>query len=113
MRRTKRQAPQDTAFLTRLVLLRNDPALVAEILPLARKGNRHAMYALGLIYAEGRGVVPDPVQAYAWLSCAIEHGDEEAGLLRDMLMNGMSDEQIAVADKIVLPLSIAQRGVSR
>jgi len=106
MRRKRPDPPPDTAFLASLVLLRNDPELVGEILPLADAGNRHAMYALGLIYAEGRGVAPDPVQAYIWLTRAIELGDAEAHLLRDMLMNGMSEQDIAMADKTLSALSV-------
>lgn len=95
----KRPPPApDTDFLAALVLLRNDPQLVRDILPLAEGGNPHAMYALGLIYAEGRGVAPDSVQAYVWLSRALAQGDEDAQLLRAMLMHQMSEQEIAQAD---------------
>ena len=40
----------------------------------AEKGNAIAQYNLGLTYAEGRGVAADPIEAYAWLSLAMENG---------------------------------------
>lgn len=86
-------------FLARLTLVRYDPALLAEVLPQAATGNVDAQYAAGLIYAEGRGVPPDPVEGYVWLSRAIAQGDEDAGLLRDMLMLQMSLEEIQAADQ--------------
>lgn len=45
-------------------------ALVAK----AEKGNAIAQYNLGLAYAEGRGVPVDNLEAYVWLSLAIENG---------------------------------------
>ena len=91
--------PHDTSFLANLVLLRNDPALVKKVLPLAEAGNPHAQYALGLIYAEGRGVKVDRVQAYVWLSRAIAQGDEDAFVLRDVLMNEMTEQDVALAER--------------
>lgn len=40
----------------------------------AEKGNAIAQYNLGLAYAEGRGIAADPVEAYVWLSLAMENG---------------------------------------
>ncbi|MBD3670006.1 MAG: sel1 repeat family protein [Gammaproteobacteria bacterium] len=89
----------ETGFLNDLVLLRNDPELIFRVLPLAEAGNPHAQYAMGLIYAEGRGVEQDSIKAYVWLSRAARSGDQEAILLRDMLMNQMSREEIALAQR--------------
>ena len=95
----KKKIIHDTSFLTELILLRNDHELINKILPLAEAGNPHAQYAVGLIYAEGRGVKADRVQAYIWLSRAISQGDNDSILLRDVLMNEMSQQDIALAEK--------------
>jgi len=87
----------DTSFLSELVLLRNDPDLINRVLPLAKVGNPHAQYAAGLIYAEGRGISENKIQAYYWLTLAIDQGDQDALLLREVLLNDMSDQDVAVA----------------
>jgi len=88
----------DTSFLSDLVLLRNNPNLVKKIMPIAEAGNPHAQYALGLIYAEGRGVKQDRIQAYRWLSLAIEQGDQDAILLRDLLINSMTKQELETSN---------------
>lgn len=88
-----------TDFLADLVLLRNTPELVTKIMPLAEAGNPHAQYALGLIYAEGRGTKQDNIQAYIWLTRAINNGDQDAILLRDVLLNEMTEVDIALAER--------------
>ena len=92
------QSPSDTDFLAELVLWQNDPELAEKIYDLAHQGNRDAQYALGLIYAEGRGIREDPVQAYYWLSKAIEQGDQDAETLRQIVQQSMSFEEIRQAD---------------
>jgi len=101
MRNKPKMPNSDSDFLSRLVLWRNDAALVDEILPRARAGNISAQYAMGLIYAEGRGVKQNNTQAYLWLTRAYTNGDEDAGLLRSVLMNAMSLEEIKAADEIL------------
>ena len=81
-----------TDFLKDL-LLANDPALVETVRGEAMLGNPHALYALGLIYAEGRGVPRNLVDAYAWLTVAVLHGDADAELLRNHVAVEMSDEE--------------------
>ncbi len=101
MRNKAKTASKDSDFLSRLVLWRNDPGLVDEILPHALTGNASAQYAMGLIYAEGRGVTQDNTQAYLWLTRALNNGDEDAGLLRSVLMHNMSLDEIKAADQIL------------
>lgn len=91
----------DTDFLSGLSLLRNDPHLLARALPQARAGNVHAQYAVGLIYAEGRGVATDLVAAYVWLSRAVAQGDSDARDLRSMLMLSMSVVEISRAEGVL------------
>lgn len=89
-------------FLPRLALVQHDPALLQDVLPQAAAGHVDAQYAAGLIYAEGRGVAPDPIEGYVWLSRAYAQGDQDAGLLRSMLMLNMSFDEINAADQRLL-----------
>ena len=66
------------ADLSGLNLLRNDPEVAARLIAAAEEGDMDAQYAAGLVYAEGRGVEPDLVQSYFWLTRAMEQGDVEA-----------------------------------
>mgnify|MGYP001554150131 FL=1 len=59
------------ADLRGLNLLRNDPEAAARWIAEAERGDMDAQYAAGLVYAEGRGVDPDLVQAYFWLTRAV------------------------------------------
>jgi TPR repeat protein len=91
--------PELERLLSRLVLYRNDPACIDDLRTFAIAGYRDAQYALGLAYAEGRGEVQDLVAAYKWLSLAIEQGDEDARTLRYVVMQQMSAEQLARAER--------------
>lgn len=102
MRNHSKPGSSRQEFLSRLVLLRHDPTLLTDVLPQARAGNADAQYAMGLIYAEGRGVTPDLHESYIWLSRAVAQGDSEAGILREMLMNQMTLEEIRMADKTLI-----------
>ncbi len=51
---------------------------VAELQPLAEAGEADAQYQLGLMYAEGEGVMPDDVEATAWFRRAAEQGMPDA-----------------------------------
>ena len=86
------------ANLADLVLLRNDPAVAAEFLQAAINGDVDAQYGMGLIYAEGRGVEQDEVRALYWLTQAIEQGDKDAVLLRQVVAVNMTAEQLAEAE---------------
>ena len=86
------------ANLADLVLLRNDPAVAAEFLQAAINGDVDAQYGMGLIYAEGRGVEQDGARALYWLTRAIEQGDKDAALLRQIVAVNMTAEQLAEAE---------------
>lgn len=94
-------ARQDDDFLSELILWRNDPEHAEQVREQAESGNVHAQYALGLMYAEGRGVKQDEVQAYVWLSHAAEQGDQDAVTLRYVLLSQMDAGQIAAAVQLV------------
>ena len=89
------------ADLSGLGLLRNDPETAARLIAEAEKGDMDAQYAAGLIYAEGRGVEPDPVQAYFWLTRAIAQGDSDAEQLRRQVAKDMSDTEFEQARRLV------------
>ena len=73
------------ADLRGMNLLRNDPEMAARLIEAAEQGDMDAQFAAGLIYAEGRGVIPDPVQAYFWFTLATEQGDVDAEKLRSLV----------------------------
>jgi len=88
---------QENNFLADLVLWRNDPTHAELVREKAEAGNVHAQYALGLMYAEGRGLKQDEVQAYIWLSRAAQQGDVDAVTLRYVVLSQMDAGQIAAA----------------
>jgi uncharacterized protein len=90
------------SYLKDLILLRNDPSKVPLIRGLAQKGEMDAQYAMGLIYAEGRGVEVDLAQAHYWLSLAVDQGDRDAALLRNIVGSQMTDEEFAAAKRLRL-----------
>ena len=88
--------PEDD-FLSELMLWRNNPEHAERVYERAKAGNVHAQYALGLMYAEGRGIEQDEIQAYVWLTRAVEQGDQDAATLRYVLLSQMEAGQIAAA----------------
>ncbi|MEJ2142944.1 MAG: sel1 repeat family protein [Gammaproteobacteria bacterium] len=98
MTKRRKATPSNTDFLAELVLWQNNPEQAEIISQLAHQGNRDAQYALGLIYAEGRGIEEDQVQAYYWLSKAMAQGDQDAETLRQIVQQSMSFDEIRQAD---------------
>jgi TPR repeat protein len=90
----------DNSYLKHLVLLRNDPTKVPPILEAAGRGEVDAQYALGMVYAEGRGVPVDLARAHYWLSLAVEQGDQDAELLRNIVGSQMTDEEYEAARRL-------------
>ena len=90
----------DKGYLKDLILLRNDPSKVPPIREAALRGEADAQYALGLIYAEGRGVPIDLAQAHCWLTLAVEQGDRDADLLRNIIGSRMTDEEYEAAKRL-------------
>ncbi len=81
--------------LRHLVVYKDDPGLIDLFMPDALNGDIDALYALGLIYAEGRGCTIDLLKSYKWLTLAIEGGDLDARSLRNVVLNNMSQEELA------------------
>lgn len=96
----------DNSYLKDLILLRNDPGKVAAVREAAARGEVDALYALGLIYAEGRGVAIDLAQAHYWLSLAVEQGDRDAELLRNIVGSQMTDDEYAAAKRLRAGVSL-------
>jgi TPR repeat protein len=71
-------------------------ALIAK----AEQGDALAQSNLGAMYANGRGVPKDMVNAYAWLNVASANGNEIASERRDGNARFMTPEQIAEAQKL-------------
>ena len=90
----------DKSYLKDLILLRNDPSKVPLVRELALQGEMDAQYAMGLIYAEGRGVEIDLAQSHYWLSMAVEQGDRDAELLRNIVGSRMTDAEYAAAKRL-------------
>jgi TPR repeat protein len=90
----------DNSYLKDLVLLRNDPETVLRVREAAARGEVDAFYALGLIYAEGRGVPIDLAQAHYWLSLAVREGDRDAEQLRNIVGSQMSDDEYEAAKRL-------------
>ena len=90
----------DKSYLKDLILLRNDPSKVPPIRERALAGEVDAQYAMGLIYAEGRGVEVDLAQAHYWLSLAVAQGDRDADQLRNSVGSRMTDEEHEVSKRL-------------
>lgn len=90
----------NNSYLKDLILLRNDPSMVGTVHAAALRGEVDAQFALGLIYAEGRGVEIDRAQAHFWLSLAIEQGDTDAEQLRNIVGSQMTDEEFEAAQRL-------------
>lgn len=87
-------------MLERMTLLRNDPDDARRLFNLARTGDVDAQYALGLSYAEGRGVQIDEARAYFWLSQACDQNDAEARVLRNIVARDMSQHSFEQARRM-------------
>jgi len=115
VRKSKRKGvkkPNQKNWLGDLVLLRNDPELVDEVMPHAMGGNINAQYALGLIFAEARGTDEDLVKSFAWLSIAATEGDSDAESLRYIVGERMTcsqlDESLVLVEKLSIQLAAQQ-----
>ena len=70
----------------------------------AEQGNAESQWRLGTLYANGRGVPLDFVAAYAWLNLAAAQGHEEGADSRDGLVESMTAEQVAEAQRMAREL---------
>jgi TPR repeat protein len=68
----------------------------------AEKGNAGAQFNIGLMYANGKGVLANQVLAHMWLSVAISSGFTMALEKRQFIELNMTDEQIHKARRLEL-----------
>ena len=68
-----------------------------EYRPLAEQGHAAAQYNLGLMYANGKGVPQDYVQAHMWFNLAAAQGDESGRENRDKVVELMTPADISKA----------------
>jgi len=65
----------------------------------ADAGRHDALFELGLMYAAGRDVEADLIEAHKWFNLAAVRGNEEARRYRAELARDMTREQIAAAQR--------------
>lgn len=75
-------------------------AALRELRPLAKQGDAEAQIILGGMFALGRGVPKDDVQAYAWLSAAAAQGNKDAEKLKKELAEFMTHGERARAREL-------------
>ncbi|MEE8263505.1 MAG: tetratricopeptide repeat protein, partial [Gammaproteobacteria bacterium] len=66
----------------------------------AEQGHLDAQNNLGFMYAQGRGVPQDRVQAYAWLNMAAEGGNETAKMNRVLIKDEMTPDEREDGNKL-------------
>jgi len=75
---------------------RNDYATaLKEWKPLVEQGDAGAQYYLGVMYANGQGVIQDNVYAHMWFNIAASSGDKEAVKNRDRVAKRMTPADIS------------------
>jgi TPR repeat protein len=67
--------------------------------PLADQGNPAAQSNIALMYAKGQGVSKDYMQAHMWASLSASKGHQEGARNRDSIAKGMTQPQIADAQR--------------
>ena len=70
--------------------------------PLADQGHAGAQFHLGAMFANGRGVPQDDVQAHKWFNMAGAGGVEDGRKNRDIVATKMTPAQIAEAQRLAL-----------
>ena len=75
-----------------LLQMDREPSPLAIVLEMALAGDVDAQFAVGMIYADGRGVKRDLVQAFFWMSRAIDQGSKEAVECCQSIRSQMSSE---------------------
>ena len=68
--------------------------------PLAEQGDADAQFNLGVMYANGRGVIQDNIYAHMWWNIAASSGDKDASKNRDIVANNMNPSQLEKAKEL-------------
>ena len=78
--------------------LKEDYATALKLLrPLAEQGYASAQYNLGVMYANGEGVIQDYVLAHMWSNLAASNGNEKGSRNRDRISALMTASKISEA----------------
>lgn len=73
---------------------------IKEFRTLAEQGHAEAQTMLGYMYASGKGVIQDYIQAHVWFNLAAAQGNERAFEAREKVAEAMTSEQIAEAQRL-------------
>ena len=65
----------------------------------ASRGQKRAQFKLGFMYSTGRGVERNDVEAVKWLNLAAGQGYVYAAQLRDVVVQGMTSEEVTEAQR--------------
>jgi hypothetical protein len=76
------------------------PTALKEFRLLANQGNADAQFFLGYMYATGKGVIQDYIQAHVWFNLSAARGNDNAAASREKIAKTMTPQQIAEAQKI-------------
>jgi len=79
--------------------LKDYKTALGKLKPLAEKGHSKAQFILGMLFAEGQGVLQNYVQAHKWFNLSAD-GIKEGGEWRESLSKIMTSAQIAEAQNL-------------
>ena len=82
----------------------NDVEAVRWFRAAAEQGDAGGQFSLGYMYDTGEGVPENYVSAYAWLNLAAAQGVEGAREAKEDLSQRMTNEQVALAQKLSIVL---------
>lgn len=69
----------------------------------AEQGDMDAQFNLSVLYANGQGgVKKDYIVAYKWANMAAMNGNEEAGMLTELLIHYMTRQEIDSSRQLTL-----------
>lgn len=71
-----------------------------EFRSLAEQGDEDAQTMLGYMYASGKGVLQDYIQAHLWFNLAAAQGNERAYKAREKISEVMTSQQVAEAQSL-------------
>jgi hypothetical protein len=78
----------------------------------AVRSDARAQSNLGAMYASGKGVPQDLVQAHKWFNLAAAGGDKEATQSRDNAASKMTPEEIAQAERLAQEWKLGDAGLA-
>jgi TPR repeat protein len=86
--------------LVGVMLLEFQTATIGWTVNHRRRACENNATALGLMYAQGRGVLQDFIQAHMWYDLSAAHGEMRSAEARDALGKQMTPAQVAEAQRL-------------